>query len=155
MSDFDELYEAEAAVAFEISKFPNFEYAGRVPHSESSPSSPEPGQQEALRRFKADVFQALSHPTRIHIVECLRNGELPVGAILERLSVEPANLSQHLSLLRGQRLVIGRKAGNQVFYSLRDALLIEVLDTMRRYFQAHLEEAMAMLKGIEAERQVL
>ncbi len=137
---------------FDISKFVNFEYAWRMPQSKSNPPSPELGQQEALRRFKADVFQALSHPTRIHIIECLRNGELPVGALLERLSVEPANLSQHLSLLRGQRLVTSRKAGNQVFYSLRDPMLIEVLDTMRRYFQAHLEEATEMLKGIEAER---
>ena len=30
---------------------------------------------DALRRFKADVFQVLSHPTRIHIIECLKTGE--------------------------------------------------------------------------------
>lgn len=112
-------------------------------------ASAESVQQDALRRFKADVFQVLSHPTRIHIVECLRNGELTVSKILELVAVEPANASQHLSVLRSKGLVVNRKEGNQVFYSLRDPLLIEVLDTMKRYFKAHLKEAMAMLKGME------
>lgn len=106
-------------------------------------------QREALRRFKAEVFQVLAHPTRIHIVECLRDGELPVSVLLERVGVEPANLSQHLGVLRSKRLVTNRKDGNQVLYSLRDPMLVEVLETMRRYFQAHLEEAMALLSGME------
>jgi DNA-binding transcriptional ArsR family regulator len=91
----------------------------------------------------------LAHPTRIHIAETLRDGELSVSAILERVAIEPANLSQHLSLLRAKSLVSARKEGNQVFYSLRDPLLTEVLDTMRRYFQAHLEEALAILSELD------
>jgi DNA-binding transcriptional ArsR family regulator len=46
--------------------------------------------QHALRQFKADFFQALAHPTRIAIVEQLRNGELSAGALIERLDVEQA-----------------------------------------------------------------
>jgi DNA-binding transcriptional ArsR family regulator len=120
-----------------------------VPGKQTEARSVETGRQDALRRFKAEVFQVLAHPTRIHIVECLRDGELSVSAILERVAVEPANLSQHLSVLRSKGLVATRKEGNQVFYALRDPLLIEVLDTMRRYFQAHLEEALAMLAQLD------
>jgi len=109
------------------------------------------GSHDALRRFKADVFQVLAHPTRIHIIECLKEGELSVSAILARTGVEPANCSQHLALLRSRRLVVTRKEGNQVFYSLRDPMLVEVLDTLKRYFLAHLEEALAMLKDLESE----
>lgn len=101
-----------------------------------------------LRRFKAEMFQALAHPTRIHIIDCLRDGALPVSAIVERIGVEPANISQHLAVLRAKRLVVSHKKGSQVFYGLRDPLLIEVLDTMRRYFQAHLKEASALLKAL-------
>jgi DNA-binding transcriptional ArsR family regulator len=108
------------------------------------------GQLDALRKFKADVFQVLAHPTRIHIIETLREGELSVGAILEHVKVEPANISQHLALLRSKGLVTNRKDKNQVLYSLRDPLLIEVLDIMRRYFLAHLEEALGILHGLEA-----
>ncbi len=103
---------------------------------------------EALRKFKAEVFQVLAHPTRIHVIEVLRDGELSVGAILERVKVEPANLSQHLSVLRSKHLVVTRKDGNQVLYSLRDPLLIEVLDAMREYFQRHFEDSVQMLRGM-------
>lgn len=104
---------------------------------------------ETLRQFKASIFQALGHPTRIAIIEVLRNGELPAGVIIERLGIEQANASQHLSVLRLKHIVTSRKEGNQVFYSVRDPLLIEVLDIMRRYFQAHIEEAMSMLQEID------
>ena len=104
---------------------------------------------ETLRQFKASIFQALGHPTRIAIIEVLRDGELPAGVIIERLGIEQANASQHLSILRQKHIVTSRKEGNQVFYSVRDPLLIEVLDIMRRYFQAHIEEAMSMLQQID------
>ena len=104
---------------------------------------------DALRHFKASVFQALAHPTRIAIVEVLRDGEQPVGVIIERLGLEQANASQHLSTLRAKHIVVSRKEGNQVFYAVRDPLLIEVLDVMRRYFQVHVEESMAMLQEID------
>ena len=69
----------------------------------------------------------------------------------ELLGIEQANLSQHLAILRSRQIVANRKEGNQVFYSLRNRALIEVLDMMRRYFQAHLAEEVQMLGEIEAE----
>lgn len=111
--------------------------------------TPDERHQDGLRRFKAGVFQVLANPTRIHIVECLRDGEITVSGILERVPIEPSNASQHLAVLRAKGLVVNRKEGNLVYYSLRDPLLIEVLDTMKRYFKANLEEAMAMLDEME------
>jgi DNA-binding transcriptional ArsR family regulator len=104
---------------------------------------------ETLRRFKAEIFQALAHPTRIAILEELRNGELAAGTIIERLGMEQANVSQHLAVLRAKQIVVNRKAGNQVFYSVRDKLMIKVLDLMRQYFHAHLAEALSMLEEME------
>jgi ArsR family transcriptional regulator len=105
---------------------------------------------DALRRFKAGVFQVLAHPTRIHIVEQLAEGEHSVSSLLKAIPVEQANLSQHLSLLRSRGLVLTRKEGNQVFYRLRDEMLAEVLQAMRKHFASHLEESLALLKTLEA-----
>jgi DNA-binding transcriptional ArsR family regulator len=104
---------------------------------------------DALRQFKAEFFQALAHPTRIAIVEQLRGGELSAGALIERLGIEQANASQHLAVLRGKSILVSRKSGNQVFYSVRHPLIIEVLDVMRRYFHAHMSEAVASLKALD------
>jgi ArsR family transcriptional regulator len=108
--------------------------------------------QESLRRFKADIFQALAHPTRIAILESLSDRELSAGALIEQLGMEQANISQHLAVLRAKQLVAYRKAGNQVFYSVRDPIIIKVLNLMRTYFQAHLKEALAMLGEMETPR---
>jgi len=111
---------------------------------------------DTLRQFKASIFQALAHPTRIAIIEVLREGELSAGTIIERLALEQANASQHLAILRGRQIVSSRKEGNQVFYSLRDPLLNELMDIMRRYFQSHVEEAVSMLREIgQAEKENL
>lgn len=107
--------------------------------------------QSMLRSYKASIFQALAHPTRIAIVEILRNGELSAGAMQERLGIEQANLSQHLAILRSRQIVLNRKEGNQVFYSLKNPVLVEVLDIMRRYYQANLNEAVEMLGQMDAE----
>lgn len=104
---------------------------------------------DALRRFKADIFQALAHPTRIAILELLRDGELSAGVLIEKLGMEQANVSQHLAVLRAKQLVSNRKAGNQVFYSVRDPILIEVLNLMRALFHAHLKESQGMLSEME------
>jgi ArsR family transcriptional regulator len=109
--------------------------------------------QNMLREYKASVFQALAHPTRIAILEVLREGEMSAGAIQERLGVEQANISQHLAVLRSRQIVSGRKEGNQVFYSLRHKVMLKVLDLMREYFQAHLHESVQMLGEIQAEKQ--
>jgi ArsR family transcriptional regulator len=103
---------------------------------------------DALRQFKAEFFQALAHPTRIAIVEQLREGELSAGALIARLGIEQANASQHLSVLRAKKIVLGRKAGNQVFYRVRDPLIIDVLDVMRCYFHVHMKEVLETLKAI-------
>ena len=101
-----------------------------------------------LRRFKAEIFQALAHPTRIAIVEALRNGETSAGHLIENLGLEQANASQHFAVLRSKQIVTSRKEGNQVFYSLRDPVLIEVLDILKRYFYSQLSQTMSMLKEI-------
>jgi ArsR family transcriptional regulator len=105
---------------------------------------------ESMRRFKAGVFQALAHPTRVAIVEYLAQGELSVGQLCEKVGVEQANASQHLALLRNRHIVQARKAGNQTFYSLRDPAFAKVLEALRVYFLAHLTEMLQLLRQEQA-----
>jgi ArsR family transcriptional regulator len=105
-----------------------------------------------LRQFKAEIFQALAHPTRIAIVEELRGKDISAGQLIERLGLEQANASQHFAVLRSKQIVVSRKEGNQVIYSLRDPVLIEVLDILKRYFYAQLSQTMSMLKEIEMDK---
>ena len=106
---------------------------------------------DALRQFKSEVFQGLANPTRIAMVELLRDGELSAGKLIQELGIEQANASQHLAVLRAKQIVVSRKVGNQVYYSIRDRALIEVLDILRRYFYAQLNNTVTMLKEVGRE----
>lgn len=106
---------------------------------------------ESMRRFKAEVFQALAHPTRVAIVELLNQGELSVGQLCEKVGVEQANASQHLAILRNKQIVQTRKAGNQIFYRLRDPAFGKVLEALRLYFLAHVTETLELLRQERAE----
>jgi len=106
---------------------------------------------QSLRQFKAEIFHALGHPTRIAIVEYLRDGEISVGNLCEKVGIEQANASQHLAVLRSKHIVETRKDGNQIFYRLRNPIVGEMLEMMRQYFFAHMNEAMEMLKQEERE----
>ena len=48
-------------------------------------------------------------------------------------------------------MVVSRKSGNQVYYALRDPVLLQVLDLLKQYFSAHLNETLAMLGEMDAE----
>jgi ArsR family transcriptional regulator len=106
---------------------------------------------DALRQFKSEIFQGLANPTRIAIVELLRDGERSAGQLIEKLGIEQANASQHLAVLRAKKIVVSRKVGNQVYYSIRDRALIEVLEVLRRYFYSQLNNTVNLLKHAARE----
>jgi ArsR family transcriptional regulator len=101
---------------------------------------------DSMRRFKAGIFQALAHPTRVAIVEQLQSGELTVNQLSEKVGVEQANASQHLAVLRHHYVVQTRKAGNQIYYALRDQSLVKVLQALREFFLVHIGAAVEMLR---------
>ncbi len=106
---------------------------------------------QQLRQFKAEIFKLLAHPTRIHILECLRSKEQAVSELLEEVEVEPANLSQHLSLLKARGLVVKRRHEGQILYRLSDPLLSSVLDAMRLYFSKHIKETLSAMDEEQAQ----
>jgi len=108
-----------------------------------------------LRQFKAEFFKALAHPGRIKIIESLRSGEKTVGELQTLLDDEPAPASQHLALLRAKGIVSGRKNGNNVYYSVRDPKIFELLDVAREIFNAHLTDTQEMLKELADEEEAL
>ena len=66
----------------------------------------------------ADLLAVLAHPHRVRIVEELRNGEKDVNSLQTALGVSHSRTSQHLSVLRAQRVVVERREGRYVFYRL-------------------------------------
>lgn len=77
----------------------------------------------------ADVFQMLSSPTRLRMVEALAARELCVCDLSEAVGVSPSAVSHHLRLLRQMRLVRFRKEGRMAYYRLDDDHVTTLFET--------------------------
>lgn len=71
-----------------------------------------------LAKEMAEFLGVLAHPHRIRIVQELRHGEMDVNSLQSVLDVSHSRVSQHLSVMRTNRIVAERRDGRHVFYRL-------------------------------------
>jgi DNA-binding transcriptional ArsR family regulator len=80
----------------------------------------------------AELFKVLMHPTRLAILEMLRNGEECVCHMTAMLGARQAYISQQLMVLREAGLVIDRRDGWNIYYHVTRPEVYAVLDAARR-----------------------
>jgi DNA-binding transcriptional ArsR family regulator len=107
--------------------------------------------QSPVYALKADFFRVLGHPVRVRILQLLREGERSVGALQEELGLDSSGTSQHLAALRSQGLVASRKEGTSVFYRVKDARTLELLELAKEIISAALEENRVLLDDLAEE----
>jgi len=104
---------------------------------------------EALQQVAA-YFQTLAEPTRLRILNYLRQGEHNVGELAQLCGYTAANISRHLSLLTQQGLVERESRGTSVYYRIADesvyALCDLVCDNIARKFERASKSQQAMFK---------
>lgn len=82
---------------------------------------------------KAAVLKAISHPTRLAIVQLLAQHEkLSVNQLCQKLDAEQSLISHHLSNMRKKNLLLTTKSGTKVYYSLIDDNLISLLGFLNK-----------------------
>jgi len=74
---------------------------------------------KAHYQARATIIKAMSHPTRLFIVEELSRGERCVCELTQMVGDDVSTISKHLSVLKNAGIVTDRKRGAQVFYTLR------------------------------------
>ena len=67
---------------------------------------------------RAQVAKAMGHPSRLYILDLLKEGELSAGALTSKVGADQSTVSKHLSILRQVGLVNHRKDGTTIYYSL-------------------------------------
>jgi len=81
-------------------------------------------------KFKAKVFNALSDPLRLEILEFLRDGEKCVCEIVPHVGMIQPLVSRHLKILKDCGLVKHRKDGNRRLYSVTDPAIFKTVDSV-------------------------
>ena len=97
---------------------------------------------DALTRI-AHRLKALADPTRLQILQLLGEGELCVGDLAVQVGGTQANVSKHLSVLRGAGLVRPRRDGMNVYYAVEDDAALEVCRLMCGCVEREASRAMA------------
>lgn len=105
---------------------------------------------EPIYMLKAEFFKTLGHPARIRILELLAEGEHSVTELMPELGLESSHLSQQLAVLRKARMVVARKQGNSVIYSIASKDMAELLLVARRVLTELLTDQVGLLKDLQA-----
>jgi DNA-binding transcriptional ArsR family regulator len=97
-----------------------------------------------------ETFTALAEPSRLRIVELLKDGPRPVGEIGTRLRLSQPQVSKHLRVLKAARLVDVEPRAQQRLYGLRGDRLRDLNKWLERY-RAIWEERMEQLDELVQE----
>lgn len=103
-----------------------------------------------LSDVKAELFKSMGHPTRIQLLEMLAEGPVAVSRLRDSTGLEPSNLSQHLGLLRRQRLIVPTRRDGRLFYELACPEVTIVLGAARSLLETLLHTARLTLPQDEA-----
>jgi DNA-binding transcriptional ArsR family regulator len=102
--------------------------------------------EEKILEWKAEILKALAQPTRLKILECLRQGERCICEIIPAVHGEQSNISRHISLMQKSHLVSTRKDGVKVMVKVRDPKIFDILDRVSAILKAQMNEQSRLLK---------
>ncbi len=85
-------------------------------------------EKENFYNLHADICKTISNPRRQAIPDTIRDEELTVSQLVHKTGINQANISLHLSILRSKGVVINRREGNNIYYSLADLKIIKAYD---------------------------
>ena len=82
----------------------------------------------------SQFLRSLSNPDRLLLLCQLSQGELCVGDLEKATGIEQPTLSQQLGVLRREELVTTRRSGKQIYYSIADSRVLQMLQNLYDMF---------------------
>ena len=93
---------------------------------------------------QAHIIKALSHPTRLFIVQELKKSERCVCDLTDMVDADVSTISRHLSVLRNAGIIEDDKRGNQVFYSLKVPCILNFLGCVEAVLESNAREQVSL-----------
>ena len=108
-----------------------------------------PNMEQELYKYHADMCKVFSNPTRLAILNTLREEEMSVSELAERLKVSVGNLSQHLNMMKQRRVLASRKEGNNVYYRLANPKMLKAFDLIRKILFEQMRRESIVVRRME------
>jgi len=100
-----------------------------------------------LAELIARRFRMLAEPTRIKLLDRLREGEASVNELSEGLGASQQNVSKHLAMLADVGMLARRKEGNHVYYRIADEGVFALCEQVCGSVQEQLRALNALVEG--------
>ena len=101
---------------------------------------------DQIYQYHAEMCQVFSHPKRLEVINVLRDGEMSVTELAQKLELTIGNLSQHLSMMKERHILLTRKEGNMVYYRILNPKLIRCFDMMREMLFDQIKQDAALIE---------
>lgn len=103
--------------------------------------------EDQIYSYHAEMCKVLSHPKRLELINTLRDKEMSVSELGERLGLAKANLSQHLAMMRERHILVSRKEGNVVYYRIANPKVLQAFDMLREILFEQIRQDAALIQG--------
>ncbi len=101
--------------------------------------------EDQIYAYHAEMCQVFSHPKRLEVINVLRDGEMTVTELSQKVGMTVGNLSQHLSMMKDRHILLSRKEGNQVHYRIANPRLLRCFDMMREMLFEQIRKDAALI----------
>ncbi|HLD15966.1 MAG TPA: metalloregulator ArsR/SmtB family transcription factor [Candidatus Nanoarchaeia archaeon] len=95
-----------------------------------------------LYEIHAEMCKVFSNPTRLEILNLLRDKELSVTELIKKTKLSQANISQHLSIMKSKGIVISDRKGKNIYYRLTNPKIIKAFDIIKEILSERLRSRM-------------
>lgn len=100
--------------------------------------------------MQAEVCKTIANPKRLEIIHCLKEGEKTVSELVDILGVPKANVSQHLAVMRTKGVLVNRRDGVNIFYSISNPKVVQACTLMKDVLTEQMRERSKLLAGDKA-----
>ena len=102
---------------------------------------------EQIYAYHAEICKVFSHPKRLELINLLRGKEMSASELGERLGLTPANLSQHLNMMRESHILASRNEDNAAYYRIANSRPLEAFDSLREILFEQIRQDAALIQG--------
>lgn len=99
--------------------------------------------------YLADVLKSLAQPTRLKIIDFLRDGERCVCEIFPAIDEEQSNTSRHLAYMQTHGILSRRKEGVKIYYAVKHPEVMEIIDRATAIVRREVEVRSGLINGPE------
>ncbi|MGA1790993.1 MAG: ArsR/SmtB family transcription factor [bacterium] len=94
---------------------------------------------------QAKIIKAISHPTRLFIVDELKRQERCVNELTQMIGADVSTVSKHLSVLKGAGIVQIDKRGTQIYYQLKVPCILDFMHCVENVLKLNAKEHLALV----------